>query len=138
MKTALTIIPVAIGVLLTGALIKTSVADNDGGKDRDDLEISKHTIKRGFDIAPVPLNLHNKNRALIGLGSYIVNAQGSCNDCHSCPSYLPGHNPYAGGDGQINNLSYLAGGVEFGPPPNPVVSANLTPDAHGKPAGLSL
>jgi len=33
-------------------------------------------IKEGFAIAPVPLNLAGKDRALVGLGSYIVNAQG--------------------------------------------------------------
>ncbi len=30
-------------------------------------------IQRGLEIAPVPLNLKGKNRALVGLGSYIVN-----------------------------------------------------------------
>jgi len=40
-------------------------ADDDGD------EQSK--IARGFAIAPVPLNLKKKNRALVGLGSYIVN-----------------------------------------------------------------
>ena len=33
-------------------------------------------IARGFAIAPVALNLKGKNRAFVGLGSYIVNAQG--------------------------------------------------------------
>ena len=50
-------------------------------RDNDQTEESK--IQRGFDIAPVPLNLHGKNRALVGLGSYIVNAVGDCNGCHS-------------------------------------------------------
>jgi hypothetical protein len=40
-------------------------------------------IERGFDIAAVPLNLEGKNRRLVGLGSYIVNAQADCNGCHS-------------------------------------------------------
>ena len=38
----------------------------------DDGEQSK--IRIGFEIAPVPLNLAGKDRALVGLGSYIVNA----------------------------------------------------------------
>lgn len=42
------------------------------------------------------------------------------------------------GDGQINAATYLAGGVDFGPPGNVVTSANLTPDANGRPAGLTL
>lgn len=90
-------------------------------------------IQRGFEIAPVPLDLQGKNRAMVGLGSYIVNAVASCNDCHSCPSFAPGHNPYAGGDGKINSANYLAGGVPFGP----FTSRNITPDSTGMPAGLT-
>jgi hypothetical protein len=29
-------------------------------------------------------------------GSYIVNAQGGCNDCHTVPSYAAGGNPFLG------------------------------------------
>jgi hypothetical protein len=96
---------------------------------------SQSRIQQGFAVAPVLLNLHGKNRALVGLGSYIVNAQGGCNDCHTCPSYAPGHNPFEGGDGQINATNYLAGGVPFGPT---LKSANLTPNADGKPEGKTF
>lgn len=95
-------------------------------------------VVRGLHIAPVPLDLRHKNRELVGLGSYLVNAVGGCNDCHTCPSYAPGveHNPYAGGDGQINADNYLAGGLDFQLGPGVVVtSANLTPDDHGRPEG---
>jgi len=91
-------------------------------------------VQRGFEVAPVPLDVHGKNRALVGLGSYIVNAQGGCNDCHTHPSYAPGGDPYLGQPEQINTAQYLAGGRVFGP----FVSANITPDATGKPAGLTL
>lgn len=43
-------------------------------------------IQRGFAISPVWLNLEGKDPALVGLGSYIVNAQAGCNDCHTCPA----------------------------------------------------
>jgi hypothetical protein len=92
-------------------------------------------IAKGLQIAPVPLNFEGKNKQLVGLGSYIVNAQAACNDCHTCPSYAPGHNPFEGGDGQINATNYLAGGVPFGPE---IVSANITPDENGLPAGLTF
>lgn len=92
-------------------------------------------IQRGLEIAPVTLDFRNKDRNLVGLGSYIVNAQAACADCHSCPTYAPGHNPFQGGDGQLNTTNYLAGGVPFGPT---IVSANITPDANGKPAGLDF
>ena len=101
----------------------------DGGEDESQ-------IKRGFDIAPVPLDLKGKNHALVGLGSYIVNAQGGCNDCHTHPSYLPGGDPFQRQPTQINAAQYLTGGRQF--PPSPFTSRNLTPDATGLPAGLTF
>lgn len=100
--------------------------------DSDDRDESR--IRQGFEISPVHLNLKGRNRALVGLGSYIINAEGSCNDCHTCPSYLKGHNPYLGEKEQINVEHYLAGGVPFGP----FTSRNITPEASGLPAGLTL
>jgi hypothetical protein len=47
----------------------------------DDRDDSESRIERGFEIAPLPLNLDGKNRELVGLESYLVNA-GGCNDCH--------------------------------------------------------
>jgi len=90
-------------------------------------------VQRGLQIAPVPLDPMGHNRALVGRGSYLVNAVASCADCHSCPTYEPSHNPYMGGDGKFDSEHYLAGGVPFGP----FVSANLTPDDTGRPAGLT-
>ncbi len=97
-------------------------------------------IFRGFQIAPVPLNLEGKNRQLVGLGSYIVNAQGGCNDCHTAPPYVGGGDPFSGEDKRVNTARYLAGGTPFGDPtdPNTPISRNLTPDAStGLPAGLT-
>lgn len=91
-------------------------------------------IARGFEIAPVPLNLDGKDRDLVGLGSYIVNAQGGCNDCHTNPPYAEGGNPFLGQPEQINAARYLAGGTAFGP----FISRNLTPRANGLPAGLEF
>jgi hypothetical protein len=122
-------------VLFAGFVVTVPISPSRvQGQGADGSDDSESKVKRGFAIAPVPLNLEGKKRALVGLGSYIVNAQGGCNDCHTCPSYAPGHDPFAGGDGQINAINYLAGGVPFGP----TLSANITPDAEGKPNGLSL
>jgi hypothetical protein len=38
----------------------------------DDDQSEESRIQRGFEIAPVHLNLEGKNRALVGLGSYIT------------------------------------------------------------------
>ncbi len=91
-------------------------------------------IRRGFEISPVRLNLQGRNLKLVGMGSYLINAVGSCNDCHSCPSYAS--NPFNGGSGRINTAGYLAGGVPFGP----FTSRNLTPqpDEGNRPAGLTF
>lgn len=102
--------------------------DKDADRDRDS------RIRIGLSIAPVPLNLAKKNRALVGLGSYIVNAQGGCNDCHTTPPFAEGGDPFLGQPKHINQVGYLGGGVAFGP----FVSRNLTPNRLGLPAGLTL
>jgi hypothetical protein len=91
-------------------------------------------VRTGFEIAPVPLNLQGKNRGLVGLGSYLVNATGGCNDCHTSPPYAAGGDPFAGEAEIVNAARYLAGGTPFGP----FVSRNLTPDENGLPAGLTF
>jgi hypothetical protein len=91
-------------------------------------------IQRGADFAPVPLNMKGLNPALVREGSYIVNAQGACNDCHTVPSFAEGGDPFMGQPEVINAACYLAGGGVFGP----FVSRNLTPRANGLPAGRTL
>ena len=130
MKRAIGLIVVAgLGIVVTVAGVRDSrsrpAADDGGNESR---------IQKGFELAPVPLDLQGGHRGQIGLGSYLVNAAGGCNDCHTCPSYAEGHDPFSGGDGQINAENYLAGGTPFGPG---LVSRNLTPDEHGLPAGLT-
>ncbi len=118
----------AAGALMVGRLpAQNSNADDDH---------SESIIRRGFEIAPVPLNLTGRNRAQVGLGSYLVNAVSGCNDCHTCPSYQGSNNPYHGQPGAVNVASYLAGGVPFGP----FTSRNITPqpDEGNLPAGLTL
>jgi hypothetical protein len=136
-----------VGLLLVVTFISNRpVQGRDDDRDHRHEDDDELEVQTGFRIVPpnIKLNLDGKDIELVGLGSYIVNAQGGCNDCHTCPSYAPGHNPFpppfgVSGDGQINSTSYLAGGVDFGPPgPAGVTSVNLTPDAEGKPAGLTL
>jgi hypothetical protein len=123
----------ALGIVATALVASAGAVFADDANDRGDSEAHVR-VQRGFALAPVPLNLRHKNIALVGLGSYIVNAQGGCNDCHTCPPYTPDHDPYTGGDGHPNAANYLAGGTPFGPG---IVSRNITPDDTGKPAGLT-
>jgi hypothetical protein len=107
--------------------------------------------QQGKNINPVPLNLEGKNPELVYLGSYLVNAQGGCNSCHTCPSFK-GIDPFkVGGSGigppdtpgPINTAGFLAGGTPFPglgvPFQGSTLSApNLTPDSSGLPGGLSF
>jgi hypothetical protein len=96
-------------------------------------------IRIGYAImqeSGIRLNLRGKNRSLVGLGSYIVNAHADCNGCHGNPSFDPQNDPFAGAPGAFVPSGYLVGGVPlFGPV---FVPRNITPDKNGKPAGLSL
>jgi len=91
----------------------------------------------------ITLDFSRKDRQLVGLGSYLVNAVGGCNDCHTAPPYTS--DPYAalGAPKQINIPCYLAGGMPFGPPPfglppGSPVSRDITPFEDGRPAGLTF
>ena len=117
----------AAGALVLAGLL--GIAGHAGAQDPGSDEQSK--IKKGFEIAPVTLKTKGKNLALVGLGSYLVNAVGGCNDCHTFPSYAADHNPYAGQTKQVNAAAYLGGGVTFGP----FTSRNLTPGKSGLVAG---
>jgi hypothetical protein len=114
----------------------------------EDDEHGDPRVRQGLRLAPVQLNLRGKNRELVGLGSYIVNAQADCNGCHSAgpeTEFTPSGNPYLlppvfSGKKKINPDTYLGGGNDFGPFPGPgpfphIVSRNLTPDNTGLPEG---
>ena len=107
------------GMVLTSTHSKADDNDNES------------KIQRGYAIAPVELDLKGKNRAWVGLGSYLVNAVGGCNDCHTNPPFAAGHDPFKGQPKQVNGPAYLGGGTAFGP----FVSRNLTPDKTGRPEG---
>jgi hypothetical protein len=99
-------------------------------------------ILRGYEIAAnqgIPLNLRGKDWFLVGLGSYLVNTTG-CNDCHTHPNWTPTGNPFNGQPEQINTTQYLSGGREFLTRTGSIIatSANITPDKHDRPAGLTL
>lgn len=94
----------------------------------DPADDEQSLIQIGFKIAPVQLNLKGKNRELVGLGSFIVNAQGDCNGCHTAGgppnfNYANGGNPYFGQKTKVDPTTYLAGGADFGPavPPSALI-----------------
>lgn len=129
----------ALAILMNSS--KTVRASQDENADQN----GESLIQRGFDVAPVPLNLEGKNRALVGLGSYIVNVVGDCNGCHSAgpaTEFASGGNPYFRspiftGTKVVNTATYLAGGRDFGPVGSVLhlYSRNLTPNNTGLPVG---
>jgi hypothetical protein len=142
--------------LLTGAALAVMLVRSPGVTAHDD-DDEGSLIRIGFKIAPVPLKLEGKNRALVGLGSFIVNAQGDCNGCHTAGgppnfNYANNGNPYFGQPTVTDPTTYLAGGMDFFsavppilgvyPPPEygsyvgpDIITRNLTPDKTGRPEG---
>jgi hypothetical protein len=97
-----------------------AVSRDDEGGDGDGAARQARAA-RGLDISPVPVSLDGRTgreRMLVGLGSYIVNAASDCAGCHSGPAgFLSGGNPFFLGGGQV------------------VWTRNLTPDPK---TGLAL
>jgi hypothetical protein len=103
----------------------------------DDGNDNESRVQAGFAYAKtqgITLKVKGKNRDLVGLGSYLVNAVGGCNDCHTAPPYTQDPYAFLGAPKQVNVPCYLAGGTPFGP----FVSRDITPWEGGKPAGLTL
>ncbi len=95
-------------------------------------------INKGFEIAPVALNMTGLDRDMVGLGSWLVNGVGDCVGCHTAdPDWEPGASPFLAQPRAIAKSRYLAGGQLFTPPVGNVLTRNLTPDAAGRPAGLT-
>src|SRR5215475_3159900 len=88
-------------ILIFAAVIAAGMLNNPApvkaqGEGNNETEAAR--IRRGFAIAPIPLNLQHKDRNLVGLGSYWVNGAMDCNGCHSsgpAAEYtVPPRNPY--------------------------------------------
>jgi hypothetical protein len=140
----------AIVILLAVALAGISIKAPRVQASADDTDTR---VAIGFKIAPVPLNLNGKDRELVGLGSYLVNAIGDCNGCHSSNSAPLGIYPFVTGNNPFFNQKptvvdptvYLAGGENFGTVGTPtgpngysgpfIITRNLTPDKNGRPEG---
>jgi hypothetical protein len=111
--------PTILGVILVfaGVALALMLVRSPGVKAHDD-DDEASLVKIGFEIAPVHLNLEGKNRDLVGLGSFIVNAQADCNGCHTAGgppnfNYANGGNPYFGQRTKTDPTTYLAGGTDF-------------------------
>jgi hypothetical protein len=122
----------AVWAVVLGLAPSATIAEDRHGRDDDRSSREDDRIDVGRAIAPVPLDLAGKNKRQVWLGSYIVNAQGGCNDCHTAPPYAEGGDPFQGQPEQINTAGYLCGGTDF----EVAISADISPDEEGLPAGL--
>jgi hypothetical protein len=125
-------IAACLGLTATAVVAEDSVQEQSTRSAANELFASRVAV--GYRINPVELRLRGKNRLLVGLGSYLVNASGGCNDCHTHPSFAPGGDPFQGETEIINAAQFLSGGRQFGP----ITAANITPDENGRPAGLTF
>jgi hypothetical protein len=126
----------------------------------DQWDSEQQLAEIGLRIAPSFINIDGKDPTLVGLGSFIVNAQADCNGCHGsnpASEYLPTNNPYFlppnNRRAEYDQATYMNGGQNFGPAgpgivtdmnsplyagpglgPN-IISRNLTPDHTGLPEG---
>lgn len=107
-----------------------ALTSSSGAFARDEVKADSR-VERGLAISPVRLDLRGRDRALVGLGSYIVNAQCGCSDCHTSPSYAAGGNPFQGEQRAVPPNAYFGGGVSFGS----ITSRNLTPNGAGETLG---
>ena len=125
------LVRIATGALLTLGVIalggrwssRLSVQAQDNHSNNDDNEAS--LVRIGFEIAPVPLNLTGRDPWKVGFGSFLVNAVGDCNGCHTGGgppnfNYAAGGNPYFGQPTKTDPTTYLEGGTDFGPAVPPV------------------
>jgi len=155
MVKATLVLSVVATITLVGMKLSSKRVHADDEHESDDA-----LVAIGLRIAPSFLNMEDKDRNLVALGSFIVNAQADCNGCHgSDPTneYLPTNNPFFrkpnNSPVKYNQSTYLNGGQNFGPVgpgivkdvnsplfggpglgPN-IITRNLTPDHTGLPEG---
>jgi hypothetical protein len=137
----------ALVVIGFSFLPSSGKADNDLNAITDE----RMMVQTGLKMAPVTLNIGNRDPDSVGLGSFLVNYAGDCNGCHTndpSTEYTGPGNLYLlappGGPNKgtraVNPATYLGGGSDFGVFPSPgdsvhIISRNLTPDKTGLAVG---
>jgi hypothetical protein len=113
---------------VVGAVVRADDRDRHDGDSRVQIGL-EYARRQG-----IALHVRGRDRETVGLGSYLVNAVGGCNDCHTAPPYTSDPYAFLGAPKQVNVACYLAGGQAFGP----FVSRDITPFEDDKPAGLTF
>jgi hypothetical protein len=133
------VVAIAMGVFVCslGYTVLGAAGDEERGRGHDRGGSDELRARIGLAYAQeqgITLKYNRRDRSTVGLGSYLVNAVGGCNDCHTAPPFTQDPFAFLGAPKQINLPCYLAGGQVFGP----FVSRDITPWEDGKPAGLTF
>ena len=153
------IVKSTLALSVAGVIVLAAVRPGPLKVHADEQDSDQELSEIGLRIAPVQLNLAHKDPMMVGLGSYIVNAQSDCNGCHTSnpmgAEFGSNNNPYLlpplnNKPWQVQAEYYLGGGQNFGPvgpgvssgpyASGPgtgplIISRNLTPDYTGLPEG---
>ena len=145
--------PIWMAGLFSAVMFIAATSSPSLGADATDA-ISPSVVQQGVQASPIPfekLNLKNRPRALVALGSYLVNGVGDCVGCHTFPRFLRPvgtPRPTSGSPTTTNftgNVAGLGSNPQYGnpfldpvpPPSGPDQSvtgpmkANINADAHG-------
>ncbi len=144
-------------IIFAGLHMRVQAADKGQGQGQDN---DQKLAQIGLSIMPDFVKMQGKDPTLLGLGSFIVNAQADCNGCHGSDpvnEFLPTNNPFLrpplNGSMKFNQATYLNGGQNFGsvgpgivldvnnpvyagPGNGPlIITRHRTPDHTGNPEG---
>jgi hypothetical protein len=133
MKARATASAAALFVASVFALPTSGIADS---------TISPSDVQQGVAISPIPfdkLNLKNRPRAMVALGSYLVNGVGDCVGCHTFPRFLRPGKSVPTPANSTGNLTGLGSDPTSGNPfldgPDQTLTsqmkANINADTHG-------
>jgi hypothetical protein len=144
---------IAVSAAVTFAFLAMSIGPTKAHAQQQQ-DSDQYLASIGLQIAPSFINAAGKDMTLVGLGSFIANAQADCNGCHgSDPAneFVPATNPYLLGTSknplfitaitaapQFNQATYLNGGQNFGPVGPGVVSDPTSPLFAGPGAGPAI
>jgi hypothetical protein len=134
--------PILTAGLFTAVMFIAAASTPSLGADVTDA-ISPSVVQQGVQASPIPfdkLNLKNRPRALVALGSYLVNGVGDCVGCHTFPRFLrpsgtiPGTNGNATGNVAGLGSDPTSGNPFLDPPERSLtgqMKANVNADTHG-------
>jgi hypothetical protein len=110
--------PILKTALATAVLVGCMLTSPQSASTQSLDQQTQQRIAAGYTATPVPLDLKGKDPLQVGMGSYIVNATGICNHCHSVNQYYKAVYPYNVAD-PVPYASYTGDPYFLAPPNGP-------------------